>query len=317
MSLFSDPVSSKFLDALLPMQLKPMLCAIASLEAALKVVSPLPMASRSSAVPPNPSPHPPLASVVELVGRLAAAAPSLSRDDARLASVVALAGFRTLQGRWIGMASVENSHPLLVEYSSDCTPLLTTKTITGQAAGSTYRRRGKSAEEYFVQQYYMSWYDADGTLQRTAIFLPATLLVHGKSMPALLSCTIATDMFQYCNGQAAQIVIKHTVLDRGMSDGYVAALSGHQCNLEEQGTLDGEKADLGSDLFYWHSSVSCALHDAANSLKWALDPWTSPGPVLDHIFAAVAAYRHCSCSALGHLSKWLTSVIEPMPESVP
>ena len=41
------------------------------------------MASRSSSHPPNPDSLPPSPGLVELVARLAASAPSLSRDDGR------------------------------------------------------------------------------------------------------------------------------------------------------------------------------------------------------------------------------------------
>ena len=122
------------------------------------------MTSQSSSHPPTPAPSPPMPGIVDVVARLAGSSASFSRDDARLAECVALAGHRTLHARCFGIVASPEVHPLLVEYSSDCTPLRTSKSTSGQTAGVAFKRRDKSVDEYFVQQYCISWIDDAGPI---------------------------------------------------------------------------------------------------------------------------------------------------------
>ena len=67
---------------------------------------------------------------------------------------------------------------------------------SGQTAGVAFKRRDKLVDEHFVQQYYISWIDDAGPIQRSAIFLPSVLLSHAKPMPALLACTLLMRLTQ-------------------------------------------------------------------------------------------------------------------------
>ena len=80
--------------------------------------------------------------IVDVVARLAGSSASFSCDDARLAECVALAGHRTLHARCFGIIASLEAHSLLVDYSSDCTPLRTSKSTSGQTAGVASKKAG-------------------------------------------------------------------------------------------------------------------------------------------------------------------------------
>ena len=174
-------------------------------------------------------------------------------------------------------------------------------------------RRGKGAEEFYVQQAYLSALTQEG-IQRCCVLSPAIPLTHGKTMTALLACTMLHDVAGLVCDSQEHVVLKHTVFDRAVSTGFVDALHGHYAEAEAAVVAeDSPKAAMGQQLFHWHTHVYCACHDAANALKWSLQPWHTTKDLFDNLFAAASAFRHASCCAAGPLEAWLSSVLLPMP----
>eukprot|EP00971_Amphidinium_carterae_P293655 5830142-Amphidinium_carterae.1 len=224
---------------------------------------------------------------------IAKASDSLSATESREAELIVCAALQIMKDRYIAFAAEESKKTLLVEYVSDCTPLVTQQAVSVNVAGKSKRRRGPKSGEYYVQQSHMARFDSDGVVQRVCMMFPGILLQHGKTMPALLACTLRSDFAAGIAGNEC-ITIRHAVFDRANR------------SVQEE---------LGVELFRWHTATYCAAHDASNALRWSLDAILSDASAVDNLFAVVAAFRHGSTTAVHEVHRWVNSVVLPIEPS--
>eukprot|EP00971_Amphidinium_carterae_P330019 6462866-Amphidinium_carterae.1 len=128
-------------------------------------------------------------------------------------------------------------------------------------------------------------------------------------MPGLLMCR---------SGGALRFMLKHVVMDRGVSLKVARYLSGLWTNAAAAAAAAADDDDdgvAGEDrgLMELHTYVGCAAHDSHNSLKWSLAQYYDESDVLSNIHVALEALRVGSARAGVHLWDWLQSVLSVRP----
>eukprot|EP00971_Amphidinium_carterae_P130147 2578225-Amphidinium_carterae.1 len=202
--------------------------------------------------------------------------------------------------------------PVVFEYSCDCTPLRHRVHVSADTVPHSHMRSsGQSAGEFFVHHLFVSCADGTGDVKRTVVFRDCLELTHGKSMRAQIPVSLCCPgLSLYPN--APRVSVFHQVSDRGVTHGYRAAVSGFVALQSAQQVEDGVHASNKNSLYQWHSSVGCALHDAHNGLKWALQVHFESGMLRD-VFAGLACYRQSFRHIPVKLGDWLLKVLVTKP----
>ena len=250
--------------------------------------------------------------VVEIILRYASVSTKLdSHDVALLYKIVECC--KVLQQEQICSFLVENAdNPVLAQYSSDCTPIVTRKVIGQKLQTLRVRRSGKSADEFLVQQQFLSAINGCGTVVGTMLMKEPLVLEHGKSMAALAACALNFGANRLASSPGQSVRISHYVFDRGVSEGMVGTMFAHH-----QATLqDVSDPALGAqkDLMSWCTHAYCACHDAHNGLKWASMTYFENSRVLSDVYVSVGAFRTCYVECTSHLRTWLQKSTMILPD---
>ena len=203
-----------------------------------------------------------------------------------------------------------SSRAALLQYSSDCTPQKVRQQLFQKSGSLVWRGSTASTVELYVQQLFGTTFAADGSLVHFLVFKEPMVLAFGKSMAALLSCTMGFPGLATVVRPREGITICHVVQDRGMSSSYRHALSGWMSSQSAQPSAT-PGAPSGSELLCWHTEAPCCLHAAHNSLKWSAEQVLEADAALwKDLHIAINSYRACMHAATAGLGSWLQKALE-------
>ena len=198
----------------------------------------------------------------------------------------------------------------LLQYSSDCTPQKLRQQHFEKSGSVVWQGSFASSCELYVQQLFGTTFAADGSLAHFLVFKEPVVLAHGKTMAALLACTLGFPGLGTVVRPREGITIFHVVQDRGMSPSYRHALSGWMSE-ETAKAASVPGATSGAELLYWHTEAPCCLHAAHNSLKWSAEQvLETDASIWKALHVALNSYRACMHAATAGLGSWLQKTLE-------
>eukprot|EP00971_Amphidinium_carterae_P117809 2333625-Amphidinium_carterae.1 len=174
-------------------------------------------------------------------------------------------------------------------------------------SGSKVKLSGVLREEYFVQALCVT-VGTSSACSHAIIFGEPVRLDHGKTMAALLGCTLQFGGIDLCCEARPSVTIHHQVHDRGTASLYRKGLAGHW---SERLQVD-EDADEGAEhyLLHWFSSLGCCLHDAHNALRWGFQSSFGHDPeVLKKLYTSTSVYKSSLVRLIPGLGLWLQSCL--------
>ena len=149
--------------------------------------------------------------------------------------------------------------PVLIQYSCDCTPLVSRSRQTTRHGTFVAQSSGPSSLELFVQHVFVSVGGAgDRPASQTIVFKEPLKLLHGKTMPALLACSLRSPGCLLGCGPRQGVVFRHQVHDRAMTEKFAAALAGHWAQATQTSSQSGMSSSSISAAFVLiASSCTC------------------------------------------------------------
>eukprot|EP00971_Amphidinium_carterae_P349797 6491230-Amphidinium_carterae.3 len=255
--------------------------------------------------------------VIEKVRYLASVSRSLSKEEGAELACMLLSIVTVLMEN---MSEFLNSHagPVLLQFSSDTTPVKTR--VFHSAPGGTRKRKvsSKLAGDFLVQNVFLTAGNIHGGFDQCVVTNVPILLGHGKSTRAIAGCASSMPGLLMCrSGGALRFMLKHVVMDRGVSLKVARYLSGLWTKVAAAAAADDDDdaGVAGEDrwLMEIHTYVGCAAHDSHNALKWSLAQFYDESEVLINIHVALEALRVGAARAGVHLWDWLQSVLSVRP----
>ena len=249
---------------------------------------------------------------------LAQCSRSCSKDETRRIFLLCAAGKALLKERAACWAATQlHQPPLLCQYSVDLTPVTTTKHVSAKSGTQNVRRAGKSTDEFLCQQVFVTTLGAGGEYKHTLLYPEPQRLEHGKTMAALLACAKLCPGIRLRPAESDQILIRHQVHDRGVSNSFLEALSGWWSKEAAAPSMPPDSIDMteSSSAFSWHTAVGCACHDGHNSLKWAHHALFGQESLLEDVYVSVSAIKSAYYHSTDTLGSWLASCVQAKPSS--
>ena len=90
-----------------------------------------------------------------------------------------------------GLVSQAGGLPLLLSYSSDCTPLHIRQQCVAKVGQSTVVREGGQTHEFLVQQGFLRFFDVSGARHTGTVLRKPLPLTHGKGAWPVFSAGLA------------------------------------------------------------------------------------------------------------------------------
>ena len=240
-----------------------------------------------------------------------------TQDTSRTATLVYRCLYQYLVAAQADLWENVQQGPVLLQYSSDCTPLVSRHYVSKSSNEHSVLRSGKLTTGLLVQHLIMTGMDLHGKFVNRALVRPPVWLQHGKKTRALAACakSFLEGSFQNTNGSRIQIF--HQVYDRGISTQLAHFLSGSasQQSLGSRGASSSANSPAQQDdwqeLFLLHSYVGCGCHDAHNALKWGHFAQFNDSKLQESVYVAVSALRTGYLHLVDLLANWLCDVVTP------
>ena len=251
-----------------------------------------------------------LSELQHVIERLAVASQALSTSYCQVLFAVVEA-LQRASAESIALAlEACTAQPILLPYSSDCTPAVLKRRIRSQAGSSRIHRTVQSSEEFLVQHILWSSYDIRGALFHRFYQVEPVGLRYGKTMNALLGVALDFPMMSKFPSSFGQVRIRHQVYDRAVSNGLVTAMSGFWNSSGEASKSDEEMEGSGQDSAWeWHAHTWCAAHDTHNALKWGHFQTFGDEMLMSNVWAGIAAYKFCCGYAIDAMHDWVCAVV--------
>eukprot|EP00971_Amphidinium_carterae_P304673 6054439-Amphidinium_carterae.1 len=125
------------------------------------------------------------------------------------------------------------------------------------------KRSGSVTTDFHVQCVFLGRY-VQGKFEEKLLHGRPVVVKHGKTSAALAAYSLVTPGLDLLQPSEDRVVIKHMVLDRGISRAVAEFLSGRWMAMASNfagGSSDSDAEVSVSDLFEWHSHSGCAAHD--------------------------------------------------------
>ena len=253
--------------------------------------------------------------VVSAIKSLAKVTDGLSPSDADELTRYAVALATFLNSKCKYLLHSTQGQPVMLQFGSDCAPIRVRATQSQRLGEHQISLKALKLLELYVQQVFLTTYDSSGARQHGLALREPIALKHGKTMGALLACTLERfPGIELLNSCAGRIQINHQIMDRGMTAEYRHALSGFWAEAC-QNSVQSADQPLNSELFQWHSSLGCACHDCHNALKWATSVlFAEDSDLLKHIYVAISVWKPCALNTSQALGPWLAQVLQGRPE---
>eukprot|EP00971_Amphidinium_carterae_P059815 1183306-Amphidinium_carterae.1 len=250
------------------------------------------------------------AEVVRRVEDLCRASSKLSQEDVVDLYRLVVAFRQASEHRFHGWVQQHISSPVLVQYSSDCTPSKHREsqgwtTVDGQRV----RQQVQVASEVILQHILCTALDLDGSSSTTCV-AGEPLVIGGKTMAYLTAVGVQFGPLNGLLPVLENICVFCQTYDRGIGGQLLHGLSGH-CNTQRASMSGASPSSSGlSDLLQWHLHCYCAAHDGHNALKWGqFSVFLADKMVTKDLWAGISSYRYIRHHCLSHLRAWILGVV--------
>lgn len=204
------------------------------------------------------------------------------------------------------------TRPLLYSYSADSTTVVCQSiAVCGGKTGRLLRRTGKLRAEFLLQRGVLVAKDLDDKAVVEHLIMDPLLMKHGKSAAHVFSAFLEFRDHPRTSGHRG-IVILHGAFDRALLEPMIRYMRGRQeLYYDEQASAEeGGRASVRLlQLTDWVVGTGCALHDAHNSLKWAVSKWYTRQSLKDY-HVVTASLRDSFAWVVGELPGFLSSTVE-------
>lgn len=207
--------------------------------------------------------------------------------------------------------------PMLMSYSSDCTPALVKKHIQAElATGKKVRRVGNQSEEFLVENCFLRWYDAEGRCQTRPALRDAVPLTEGKSAPALFAAGREHHKSLRALGHEG-VAVQHYTFDRAALSALGRLFWQHlqQAAPPPGGSGSALSSPKMLQLLEWVVANGCAIHDGHNALKWSMHQHFRDSDLLKNIYIGVQSLRNSYGMLYEFLPSWLMTHVDLADES--
>eukprot|EP00971_Amphidinium_carterae_P329440 6461886-Amphidinium_carterae.4 len=253
--------------------------------------------------------------VVRRVQELCRASSALSQHDVLDLYRLVFAFSQATEHCFHAWVEAHASAPVLVQYSSDCTPSKHREsqgwtTVDGQKV----RQRVEASSEFILQHILCTALESDGSSSTTCV-AGEPLIIAGKSMAYLTAVGVQFSPLRGILSVTDNICVFCQTYDRGIGVQLLHGLSGHYYR-QRSSTCASSDAGL-ADLLQWHVHCYCAPHDGHNALKWAQSSgFLSDKSVIKDLWAGISGYRYIRHHCLSHLRAWLLEHVVERSEDV-
>jgi len=190
--------------------------------------------------------------------------------------------------------------PLLVQYSSDVTPLTTRERFKQAFQGLHVERSGRQLKEFLIQRCFVA--DAQGLsvsiLDRPSTMEDKTAMTHWNAS--------ARFMEHPFNLGHHSVLVLHHVYDRALMSA-MRRVQGQYLQM----LLDKHHEDAGDVQGYqkwlctWYSVVGCFCHDCHGGLKWSVLSYVKDPLVMRGAFVSIASCRNAFDLLVRHAGGWI------------
>eukprot|EP00971_Amphidinium_carterae_P320541 6371245-Amphidinium_carterae.1 len=256
--------------------------------------------------------------VVRRVQELCRASSGLSQHDVIDLYRLVFAFGQATEQRFHAWVKEHVSAPVLVQYSSDCTPSKHRESQGWTTVdGHNVRQRVEVSSEFILQHILCTALESDGSSSTTCV-AGEPLIIAGKSMAFLTAVGVQFGPLKGVLSVLDSICVFCQTYDRGIGVQLLHGLSGH-CYRQRSTTCDGIDSAGLADLLQWHVHCYCGPHDGHNALKWAQSSgFLSDKQVIKDLWAGISGYRYIRHNCLSHLRAWLLeSVAERSEDALP
>eukprot|EP00971_Amphidinium_carterae_P321489 6390429-Amphidinium_carterae.6 len=241
--------------------------------------------------------------------QLASASKSLSKGDVKRLFTVVNAFKDCHYMKAVRLLECRGNHPVLLQYSSDCTPAVHRRFFRTGVLSRKGVRNAETCSELLVQHMLLTTFSEEDVPEHLFLMKEALHLAQGKKMVALAACAIEWGCMKLAAHCVGKPRVRFQVYDRGVGRVLLDVVSGFwsmQCSSASHSADDG---DDESDTFNLQVFGHCACHDAHSALKWSLIGFHNEG-MISNVFMALRSYRFAQGHCLSVLPSWLESVIE-------
>ena len=202
--------------------------------------------------------------------------------------------------------TARKSQPILFHYSSDETPLATTKELRIKVHDWTFTRCDKGKDAWLIQRGFLA--DIAG---HVISILDRPMIMENKQAPTHF---MAYRQFMKTPREHGHIDIQiiHHVYDRAVKSSIEKLiLKHHKFQMQQLMQEEGASKSFLADLLTWHSIVGCVNHDVHNALKWCASEFTMNKTTLKGAYITTSAARNGRRVLIKHVSEWMsqTSIV--------
>lgn len=221
-------------------------------------------------------------------------------DKLHRACEVLRAGLRLRAARLIRES---HDRTLLVQYGSDCTPLLTKERFAEAVGELDVVRAGKACNEFLIQRLFVEAGD-----KRCAV-VEVPLPMASKS--AFAHFAAARQLFKLPRemGHRGLCVVFHK-FDRAVQQPMARLFRKFTAAWEDRFSQEND-AGLSYRLYLtnWYLSTGCFAHDCHGGLKWSILNFSSDKECMRSCFLVHESLRHSYSILVKHLPCWIRSVL--------
>ena len=206
------------------------------------------------------------------------------------------------------------SAPVLLQFSTDCTPIKTRQYYSHDSLAGKKRASAATRTELIVMQLFASMDTGSPTNLERLVFPDPLKLEHGKTMTALTACCqkFLSTVGAYSSPES--VTIMHQIHDRGVTKRFRQAIASHHQKLALEGASSSSLVSTRHQSQLIYLDAGCALHDSHNALKWVWETlFAGNEDVLKSLHIGLACYRSAIPSAIEVLSGWLCDHLLPLP----
>jgi hypothetical protein len=257
--------------------------------------------------------------VAELVRKYSSVQNAISKDDRLEIGSLCEVAKSFFQAKAKGFVLQAGGLPLLMSYSSDCTPLHTRQRYVAKAGPSRVVREGGKTYEFLVQQGFLRFFDASGAHHTATVLREPLPLSHGKGAWPVFSAGLAFLPSLRQMGHQG-VAIQHYVFDRALHSALCRQFRQHHMALAGQ-THEGSASTAPGQgllsLLGWTVETGCCIHDIHNGLKWGLYAHTQDASLMKDMYIIIESLRNAYGLLHLHMGQWLLDKVKFVNEPVP
>lgn len=193
---------------------------------------------------------------------------------------------------------------MLIQYGSDCTPLVTRERYQHEVLGVKVRRGGRCSQEFLVQRWFAETVSGSsiGLVEVPLPLVSKTAYVHFGAKRELLKSP------RECGHQG--LVIEFHKYDRAVKSALGRLHLQFSMAWDDQqyeSRHPGEAHRL--HLLHWFFCEACAAHDTHNGLKWSVLNFTKDKECMRSSFLVHESLRQGYHLLIKHAAGWLRDVV--------